>query len=257
MLPDNGRPERDNNNIEVTSRPEPQSENGGNMTARGILCNLDFWLWAITVTMVFSVNLTIFTNVGTYLRSLRIEDKTTLVSGLGVGTGVMFISATCILSDMLIEKVERITFLNGHIVLQTSLLVWVIEYINIFPLFLILILTVFTMQSLIYTMAPVITLEYFGDTHFGRLWGSILLLAGVGGLLVQVWFAHLYEMQVPVDGKSKTCFGADCFNLSSKMLCILSSIALITSGFLWFRQKKKRQYESLSGTNNSDTMDTS
>ncbi len=266
-----GRTEQDSNKTDVTSTAEPQSdngsenltlrdiggatgaephsENGGNLTTlREILCSLDFWLWTITVIAMFAMNLTVFSNIATYLRSLHIENKLSFVTGLSVGVSVLVISVACILSDMLIGRVERITWLLGFTVVVTSLLIWVINYITIFPLFVTLIVTTFTIQALVYSLAPVITLEYFGDTHFGKIWGSILFASGLVGLLVNYWFSYLYQMQIPPGDKSKTCYGAKCFDLSSKMLCIISTVSLITGGFLWYRRKGKRRrfYETIS-----------
>ncbi len=250
MLSEDRRQEPADVNKDVSSEAslQPQSENGGNLTIKEILCSLDFWLWTITILLMFAVTLTIYTNVGTYLRSLDIEDKTGLVSGLGAAAAVCFSSATLILSDATLERVDRITFLIIYAAIQTALLIWVIGYIHIFPLFLALMLLTYIFQMLLYSLAPIITLEYFGEAHFGRLYGSILFASGIMTLLVQFWFAHLYETQVPANSNSKTCVGAHCFNSSSKMLCILSTVSLITGGFLWYRRKRRKrngQYQTL------------
>ena len=91
-------------------------------------------------------------------------------------------------------------------------------------------------QQMLYIFGPIVTMEYFGEEYFGRLWGTILFISGIFAMIVNVIFGWLYDKAA--DPGSWTCYGVDCFETSSKLLTLLNTSALLTSTILWLRRKR-------------------
>ena len=83
---------------------------------------LDIWLWLATVVLLFCVEWTVYFNVAVYLRSLHLDDMLRFVAGFGVVFAVFVIAILGMVSDRLIQHVDRILYLFGLLVTQALIL---------------------------------------------------------------------------------------------------------------------------------------
>ena len=200
-------------------------------------CN--FLLWLIALILLFSVDMTMFGNVETYLRSLALENKTSLVAGIGTATAIVLEIGTGLISDRLVHRVDRIWFLVGLLVVQGICLMMFIGECDQFWIILSVMIAIYTGQDLMNSFGSIITFEYFGTEHFGRNWGFITFLCGIVALPVQYGFGKMYDRESP--GESQTCYGVECFRTSSTILTVLNHTSLLTVLVLWFRRNYKRK----------------
>jgi MFS family permease len=49
----------------------------------------------------------------------------------------------------------------------------------------------------LWCLTPTMTSEYYGMKYFGRNWGFIMFISGLGGLAVQEVYGWIYEMAIP------------------------------------------------------------
>ena len=198
---------------------------------------LDFWLFGVTFVLGCSIGTVVSGNIGTYLRSFRHEEQLHKIMTIAPWFYLTVKTSFGIISDLLVDRIPRIWF---WIVFSTaSFIVYAlfIFYAEKTVMVHIVAYFSFSLLGIVYISGPVLAAEYFGVIGFPVNFGIILLIQGWFTLLLQFIFGLLYDMNV-TDVATHTCYGMQCFFVTSCLLCLLSMVTVTTSVTLCVRRRK-------------------
>ena len=201
---------------------------------------LDFWLFGVTFVLGCSVGTVVSGNIGTYLRSFRQEEQLHKIMTIAPWCYLTVKIIVGFISDLLIDKIPRVwfwVFFSISRVVVFSIFVFYAEEIIMMH---IVAYFSFALMGVIFITGPVLAAESFGLQYFAVSFGSILLIQGFFMLLIQFIFGLLYDMNV-TDEATHTCYGMQCFFVTSCLLCVLSIITAVTSVALCLRRRKVGQ----------------
>ncbi|KAJ8320348.1 hypothetical protein KUTeg_001935 [Tegillarca granosa] len=165
-------------------------------------------------------------NIGTYLKSYRIEEYTTLFTTINPIAGVFSKFFAGFMSDMLVHRLPRASILLAFNVGQTIALVIAVFFSDNFVILLIILLVVGFANGALWCLTPTMISEFYGMQYFGRNWGSIMLGNAFGGLLIQQLFGWMYDSSIGIEGETD-CYGLICFRWSFIMIATLSFCSVI------------------------------
>ena len=211
----------------------------GDVTGWEALKLLDFWLLMITFFVGSSCDKAFLTNTGMYLRSFRQEHHLHILMTAAPWCYLVTKVSVGIISDYYKKRIPRIVFLIVLVIIKIPLFFAfifcgdniIVMYVMTFILFISL--------GTFFLIPPILIAEYFGAKHYGLNYGTALLADGCLLLLLQFIIGLLYDMNVG-EVATNTCYGLQCYYVSSGILCVLSIVTLITSVTLWVREGKMR-----------------
>ena len=90
-------------------------------------------------------------------------------------------------------------------ILQSVFLIFCIFFPGHFATLLFLVIIIGMGNGALWCLTPTMTSEYYGMKYFGRNWGFIMFISGLGGLAVQEVYGWIYEMAIPYKG-DKDCY---------------------------------------------------
>jgi MFS family permease len=181
--------------------------------------NFQFILWSCTFAS--SLQLMVQSNIGTYLKSFKLVKYTTLFTTINPIAQVVSKFVAGFLSDMLLNRLPRVGVLMAFTILQSVFLIFCIFFPGHFATLLFLVIIIGMGNGALWCITPTMTSEYYGMKYFGRNWGFIMFISGLGGLAVQEVYGWIYEMAIPYKD-DKDCYGTQCFTWSFIMATVLS-----------------------------------
>ena len=113
-----------------------------------------------------------------------------------------------------------------------------------------LVLSAYIQCGLHATIIPTLITEYFGSHYFMRIWGAEMLTNALLAMILNVVIGHLYQDAITDGGTD--CYGLVCFQNSFILGSVMSGVALLLCGLMWYIERKRAQeYERLKW---SDTL---
>ena len=198
---------------------------------------LDFWLLLVTFIIGCSTDKSMVTNLGTYLRSFGQEQHLHIVMATAPWITMVVKVTVGISSDLCRERIPRLAFLVGLLLVKVPLLFAFIVWGDHIALLYIVSYFLFISFGIFFVIGPTLVAEYFGVTYYGRNFGSFILVEGATVLLLQFTIGVFYDMKVTDDEEeSHTCYGLKCFYASTGIICGLSVLILCTSIVLFSRR---------------------
>ena len=118
------------------------------------------------------------TNLGTYLRSFGQEQHLHIVMATAPWITMVVKVTVGILSDLCRERIPRLAFLVGLLLVKVPLLFAFIVWGDHIALLYILTYFLFISFGIFFVIGPTLVAEYFGVTYYGRNFGSFILVEG-------------------------------------------------------------------------------
>lgn len=140
-------------------------------------------------------------------------------------------------SDLCRDKIPRLSFLVGILLLKVPFLLIFTFYDNNIVLIYIMTYFLFISFGTFFVIGLILVAEYFGVLYYGRNFGSVILCEGCKALFLQFLIGILYDINV-TEIETYTCYGLHCFYASSGILCGVSFIVLCTSIILYIRRRR-------------------
>ena len=94
-------------------------------------------------------------------------------------------------------------------------------------------------------MAPFIS-ELFGETHFGKNWGMLMLSPAASGVVYQQISGAVYEAHI-TDGGTR-CSGLECYQLAF-VVCLLLLVVSLLASILLLRRAPLPAWAAAPGSN--------
>ena len=214
-----------------------KSPQSGSTRGWEILKMPDFSLFIVTFVFGCSVGNAVSGNIATYLRSFRLEEHLHVIMTIAPWFFLLAKVVGGTVSDLLIDKISRIWYWLIFTILAIIVYSLFIVYGENLIMMHIVAYFSFAFMGITLVICPVLTAEYFGVRYFSVNFGSIFLIQGCFTLLVQFVFGLLYDFKV-TNVATHTCYGMQCFFVTSCLLCVLSIVTAITSVALCLRKRK-------------------
>ena len=203
-----------------------------------LMLNTEFWM-VLTVTIFsISVDKVFFYNVGTYLRSFKMEDRSQIVFIAGPVCAVMGKIIIGTMVHVFQGGTQRMTFVCLVLFHKSILLTLFAFFGDNFGILFLCTMTNYGANALEFVVMPIIFMEYFGGKYFPRNWGSTVFGIGLATFVLQAIVGHSYDSHI-FGEESYTCYGLKCFHLANILFIILTVIAFFTSVFVWYQRYKK------------------
>ena len=205
------------------------------------LWDLDFHLILWGFVLSISVANTYIDNVSIIGETVGLEDVegTLLLVSYGIG---MLLALTCgYLSDLTLPYFPRAVYVIISSFIQGFMCSIFVGYGMNQPVFIVTTPVVFANAGLHMSLVGSILHERFGQKHFKRDWGLILMLSALVTLALLVLFGSLYEHAISQEG-SQDCMGLHCLKVIFIVSAVLSFIA-VGLFLLLIRQKLRRNIE--------------
>ena len=197
-----------------------------NITGLKLLKRFDFHFFLWGYFFCSGLQIVLFNNQQTYLKSYSLEEYTTLFTVMIPVAGIAAELVSGFVSDLILHRVPRIgvvlvlnipqtLFLGLSIFLSDNLIVFAAT--NLFTGF---------ANGALWALMPAMVVEYFGPKYFSRNWGAILLGNAFSGLALSEIFGWIYKNNI-TDPDSFDCYGLHCFTWSFIMLTVLSVDSII------------------------------
>lgn len=205
------------------------------LTLRQLLLNIDDQLFTWMFVFAASIGLTFGNNVTVIARSFHLDQNNgSIVLTVPITAAVVSI-VIGLLSDILYDKVPRMTILVGACVCFTLSQTIVLVFGNLYGFLIFGTFLCGVGISAIWSLSPAVMGEVFSLEHIGRNWGIALMIAALFSILSQEIFGVMYDAHVP-DGEID-CFGMKCvsgglgFSIAAGVLSvILGTIYIIKEG---------------------------
>lgn len=228
-------------NTGIRSFPEKKNSGGPKLPVFGdkvgfqVIRYLDFWLITITFLVGVSTQSAVYSNMGTYLRSFGQEKNLVIFMLIYPIIGITTEIIGGVLSDKTQRKVSRVVYIVFVLLVQLVLLVCFIFIGDQTTFTFIYFPAVCIIKGLTFLHCSILPLEYFGSKHYGRNFGATLLGLGLTILMLMFFLGHMYDATIEVSGVL-TCYGLQCFFVSTLVLCGFTTIALGASVLLFLRK---------------------
>ena len=205
------------------------------LTLRQLLLNIDYQLFTWMFVFAASIGLTFGNNVTVIAKSLHLDQHNGSIVLIVPITAAVVSIVIGLLSDILYDKVPRMTILVGACVCFTLSQTIVLVFGNLYGFLIFGTFLCGVGISAIWSLSPAVMGEVFSLKHIGRNWGIALMIAALFGMLTQEIFGVTYDAHVP-DGEID-CFGMKCvsgglgFSIAAGVLSvILGTIYIIKEG---------------------------
>ena len=205
------------------------------LTLRQLLLNIDYQLFTWMFVFAASIGLTFGNNVTVIAKSLHLDQHNGSIVLIVPITAAVVSIVIGLLSDILYDKVPRMTILVGACVCFTLSQTIVLVFGNLYEFLIFGTFLCGVGISAIWSLSPAVMGEVFSLKHIGRNWGIALMIAALFGMLTQEIFGVTYDAHVP-DGEID-CFGMKCvsgglgFSIAAGVLSvILGTIYIIKVG---------------------------
>ncbi len=203
-----------------------------------LMLNTEFWMVIIVTMFSISVDKVFFYNVGTYLRSFKMEDRSYIffIAGPVCATlGKLIIGS---LVHVFQRETQRMTFVCLALFHKSILLILFALFGDNFGILFLSTMTNYGSTALEFVVIPIIFMEYFGGKYFPRNWGSTVFGVGIATFILQAIVGHSYDSHI-FSKDSYTCYGLKCFYLANILFVILTISAFLASVFVWYQRHKK------------------
>ncbi|XP_063423269.1 uncharacterized protein LOC134707452 [Mytilus trossulus] len=214
-----------NNNDELSDKDS--------MSLKQIVCNLDYHLFSWMFVFAAAIGLVFLNNLTTISKSVRLSQHDSVLLILIPISNAIVSFSLGFLSDVLKDKIPRMTLLLASCVLFTVSLLLAILKGSAFGVLVISTILCGASTGIIWTLSPTVMSERFCLQNIGRNWGMTILLAAVVGFGIQEIFGHLYDHQL-ANAQGGNCFGLSCVRggliagLVSGILSVLVCIIYMT-----------------------------
>ncbi len=227
------------NDEQLSSSLEDKAEKKEPVSTTGLelLKSLDFCMVASSIIISVSVDKTIFYNIGTYLRSFKLEYNGQSIFLAGAILIIISKIVVGFLMHALQDKTQRITFQCVALLVKSVTLGLFTFYGDCFAILFLTAISVYVATPVEMMVTPIIMLEYYGAKYHARNLGSVLFVSTLFTLLLQFLVGSIYGMYVEED--SNTCYGLKCFLLSNILLLTLTLVALCFSIIVWYKRRNK------------------
>ncbi|KAK6182568.1 hypothetical protein SNE40_010222 [Patella caerulea] len=205
--------------------------------------SLDFQLLCVSFTFAAVLGLVNTNNITVITKAVGLSSyDNDIVISMPVANTILSLGIGP-LSDKVKAKCPRLTFFLASCVFFTlAELVFIVFASSIGGIFIGIILVGFGI-GILWTLVPTIVSELFGISDFGRNWGILLMLSGLGSLAGQAIFGKIYDSMITEPG-SLYCYGTKCFLYDFIFMAVLGLISIILAAILDIRLQR-RQYNQI------------
>lgn len=221
------------------SNPDVSTEE---QTGLKLLGMFDFHFLTWSYIFCASLQLMFQANISTFLKSSHLEEYSTLFTTLTFAVGTVAKFFFGFVSDVIVQRVPRVTVSLIAMVLQTIVLTVCVFMADNFTVLMIGTLGVGIPNGATWCLTPTMTSEYFGVKYFGRNWGWMMLGNAIFGLALQKAFGAIYESEIPEVGETD-CYGLNCYRWSLVIMAGLSLCSVIFYAGLLERRLAYRKYK--------------